>query len=97
MCNCLETDETIRLRKQHHTAKRIYDRLVYECNFTGGESTVRRLVQDLRYKTAVYDRKGLSLPVIYTKNKCFLFITHPYTKIAEIYSDTRKTEDLLMV
>lgn len=50
--NCLETDETIRLRKQHHTAKRIYDRLVYECNFTGGESTIRRLVQDLRYKTA---------------------------------------------
>ena len=50
--SCLETDETIRLRKQHHTAKRIYDRLVYECNFTGGESTIRRLVQDLRDKTA---------------------------------------------
>ena len=27
-------------RKQHHTAKRIYERLVAECGFTGGETTV---------------------------------------------------------
>lgn len=38
-------------RKQHHTAKRIYERLVTECGFTGGETTVRRLVRELREKT----------------------------------------------
>lgn len=48
---CLEADEAVGLRKQHHTAKRIYDRLVDEYNFIGGESTIRRLVQDLRIKT----------------------------------------------
>jgi len=35
-------------RKQRHTAKRIYDRLVEEYGFTGGESTVRRFVRQLR-------------------------------------------------
>ena len=37
-------------RKQHHTAKRIYERLVAECGFSGGETTVRRLVRELREK-----------------------------------------------
>lgn len=36
--------------KQHHTAKRIYDRLVQEHSFGGGESTVRRLVAQLMDK-----------------------------------------------
>lgn len=47
---CLEDDARCRYRKQHHTAKRIYDRLVLEYGFTGGETTVRRLVQELREK-----------------------------------------------
>jgi transposase len=47
---CLAEDEHCRSKKQHHTAKRIYDRLVEECNFTGGETTVRRLVRQLREK-----------------------------------------------
>jgi transposase len=34
--------------KQRHTAKRIYDRLVEEYGFIGGESTVRRFVRQLR-------------------------------------------------
>lgn len=34
--------------KQRHTAKRIYQRLVEEYDFTGGESTVRRYVRELR-------------------------------------------------
>ena len=46
---CLDED-TRNPRKQHHTAKRIYDRLVAECGFTGGETTVRRLVRELREK-----------------------------------------------
>lgn len=48
---CLEEDAQYRSRKQQHTAKRIYDRLVDECGFTGGESTVRRLVRELRKKS----------------------------------------------
>lgn len=47
--HCLEED-THSPRKQHHTAKRIYDRLVDEMGFTGGETTVRRLVSQLREK-----------------------------------------------
>ena len=47
---CLEEDAHCRSRKQHHTAKRIYDRLVAEYGFTGGETTVRRLVHQLREK-----------------------------------------------
>ena len=35
-------------KKQHHTARRIYDRLVAEKNFIGAESTVRRVVHKLR-------------------------------------------------
>ena len=46
---CLDED-TRNPNKQHHTAKRIYDRLVAEHGFTGGETTVRRLVRELREK-----------------------------------------------
>ena len=46
---CLEED-THSPKKQHHTAKRIYDRLVDELGFTGGETTVRRLVSQLSGK-----------------------------------------------
>ena len=35
-------------RKQRHTAKRIYDRLVEERGFTGSYSTVRRFVAEFR-------------------------------------------------
>ena len=49
--SCLAEDTHCRARKQHHTARRIYDRLVDECAFTGGETTVRRFVQELRQKT----------------------------------------------
>lgn len=47
--HCLEED-TRGPKKQRHTAKRIYDRLVDELGFTGGETTVRRLVSQLREK-----------------------------------------------
>ncbi|WP_155812532.1 IS21 family transposase [Oribacterium sp. oral taxon 078] len=36
------------LKKQKHTAKRIYDRLVEETGFTGGESTIRAKVRELK-------------------------------------------------
>ena len=48
---CLKEDELTGAKKQQHTAKRIYDRLVEEKQFDGGESTVRRYVQQLRQQT----------------------------------------------
>lgn len=45
---CLKDDETEGVRKQRHTAKRIYDRLVAERGFTGGEFTVRTKVRELK-------------------------------------------------
>lgn len=45
--NWLEEDK-LAPRKQVHTARRIYDRLVEEYGFTGGESTVRRFVSLLK-------------------------------------------------
>ena len=47
---CLDEDTRCKSRKQHHTARRIFERLVAECGFTGGETTVRRLVKELREK-----------------------------------------------
>lgn len=46
--NCLSEDEQENLKKQRHTAKRIYDRLVSEKGFTGGETTVRRKVKEMK-------------------------------------------------
>ncbi len=46
---CLNEDEHSP-RKQHHTARRIYERLVSECSFSSGETTIRRLVRELREK-----------------------------------------------
>ena len=48
--NCLLEDENCSSKKQHHTAKRIYDRLVEERGFTGGETTIRGLVNQLKEK-----------------------------------------------
>ena len=49
--SCLLEDSFCKNKKQHHTAKRIYDRLVEEQDFNGGETTVRRLVSQLKEKT----------------------------------------------
>lgn len=50
--SCFEEDEQENINKQKHTARRIYDRLVDECGFTGGESTIRQVVASLREKRA---------------------------------------------
>lgn len=47
---CFEADEEGNTKKQKHTAKRIYDQLVAEKSFTGGESTIREIVAALRDK-----------------------------------------------
>ena len=46
--SCLAEDADEGLKKQRHTAKRIYDRLVEETGFTGGESTIRAKVRELK-------------------------------------------------
>lgn len=45
---CLDEDERENIKKQRHTARRIYQRLKEECGFTGSESSVRRTVHDMR-------------------------------------------------
>ncbi|MCD8100394.1 MAG: hypothetical protein LUE06_07430 [Oscillospiraceae bacterium] len=45
---CLDEDEREKIKKQRHTARRIYQRLKEECGFTGSESSVRRAVHDMR-------------------------------------------------
>jgi transposase len=45
---CFEEDKKENLKKQKHTAKRIYDRLVNDYNFTGGESTVRNAIKEIK-------------------------------------------------
>ncbi len=45
---CIEEDKSENLNKQQHTARRIYQRLVSEKDFTGGESTVRLAVNNIK-------------------------------------------------
>ncbi len=48
---CLKQDEEEGIKKQQHTARRIYDRLVAETGFNGGESTVRKFVHEYKKKS----------------------------------------------
>ena len=45
---CIRADAEEGTPKQKHTARRIYTRLVAEKGFTGGESTVRRYVREIK-------------------------------------------------
>lgn len=45
---CFQEDEREHARKQHHTARRIYNRLVEECGFKGSESSIRKAVQKIK-------------------------------------------------
>lgn len=59
---CLDSDRKEGLRKQTHTAKRIYDRLVEEMGFTGSYSIVRRVVHEMR---AQYIPSQADMPLEY--------------------------------
>ncbi|PHJ39522.1 hypothetical protein P378_02975 [Desulforamulus profundi] len=48
--SCLASDDTENIKKQKHTAKRIYDRLIDEKGFSGGQSTIREIVAELKAK-----------------------------------------------
>jgi len=58
---CLDEDRQMQLPKQKHTAKRIYDRLVTERGFKGGESTIRNEVKALRIEVAVPPQADIPL------------------------------------
>src|SRR5665648_837249 len=45
--SCFKQDDDENLKKQKHTAKRIYDRLVSERDFDGSYSSVRTVVRTL--------------------------------------------------
>ena len=49
------------VKKQRYTARRIYNRLVSECGFTGGESTVHRYVRFAKVKHGL-DSPGAFVP-----------------------------------
>lgn len=46
--HCFQEDQQVMNRRQRHTARRIYQRLCQEEGFQGGESTIRRVVKELK-------------------------------------------------
>ena len=58
---CFRSDEEEGLKKQKHTAKRVYDRLVEEKGFEGGESTIRKAVAELRSDNKVPNKASVPL------------------------------------
>lgn len=46
--HCLDTDDAEGVKKQRHTARRIYDRLVEERGYTGSESAIRAAVREAK-------------------------------------------------
>lgn len=58
---CFKHDEEEKVRKQTHTSKKIFDRLVDEKDFTGGESTIRKVVRDLRKAQSVPPQSSVPL------------------------------------
>ncbi len=59
--DCFKQDKEENIKKQTHTAKRIYDRLVEEKSFTGAESTIRKAVKELRASQLVPPQSNVPL------------------------------------
>ena len=59
--DCFQEDKEEHLKKQKHTAKRIYDRLVDEIKFAGAESTIRKAVKELRVEQTVPPQANVPL------------------------------------
>lgn len=45
---CLDEDEVENVKKQRHTARRIFNRLVEERDYKGCESSIRRAVHEIK-------------------------------------------------
>ena len=63
-------DRTVRNKKQRHTARRIYERLVEEHGFRGSERTVRRLVAAIKEEVGV-SSKEVFLPLDFDYGQVF--------------------------
>ena len=50
--HCLDTDAAEGVKKQRHTARRIYNRLVEEFGYTGSESAIRAAVHEAKAITS---------------------------------------------
>jgi transposase len=59
--DCFQADNEEHLKKQKHTAKRIFDRLVEEKSFSGAESTIRKAVKSLRKEHSVPHQANVPL------------------------------------
>ena len=59
--SCLKEDEDENLKKQKHTAKKIYDRLISEKRFTGSYSTIRATVSSLKAERTVPPQSSVPL------------------------------------
>jgi len=59
--SCFKEDEDENLKKQKHTAKRIYDRLIAEKRFIGSYSTIRATVSSLRAERTVPPQSSVPL------------------------------------
>lgn len=59
--NCFKQDEVENLKKQKHTAKKIYDRLVSEKHFAGSYSSIRTAVRNLKAERTVPPQSSVPL------------------------------------
>jgi transposase len=82
----LQEDEDENLRKQKHTAKRIYDRLVNESGFRGSYSTIRQAVRELKAARAVPPQT--CVPLTYAPGEAVQIDWGEAT----VYLDGRKTK-----
>ena len=55
-------DKAENIPKQSHTARRIYKRLVDEKGFTGAESTIRRVVREMKQPVKEAFMPNLRMP-----------------------------------
>lgn len=83
---CFKEDEDQKLKKQKHTAKRIYDRLVSEKNFNGSYSTIRTAVRNLKAERVVPPKS--SVPLSYAPGEAVQIDWGEAT----IYLDGQKTK-----
>jgi len=84
--DCFKEDETENLKKQKHTAKRIYDRLVGENDFRGSYSSIRKAVRKLKAEHAVPAQSDV--PLAYDPGEA----TQIDWGEATIYLDGQKTK-----
>lgn len=84
--NCFKQDEVEQLKKQKHTAKKIYDRLVSEKHFAGSYSSIRTVVRNLKGERTVPPQS--SVPLSYAPGEAVQIDWGEAT----VYLDGKKTK-----